>query len=220
MTPAGEMPRRIAALPRSKAGYPVPWFAAWPGGEPDFRVVGPGKVGKALARSLCWVCGHRFTAGADQAFVIGPMCGVNRTTAEPPCHEDCATWSAANCPFLATPQMVRRERHLPAGTAEPPGEMIRRNPGVALVWVTGYLAWRRRRDPDGGLLFDVGDPKRALWFARGRPATRAEVLASVTSGLPLLQEMAEAGGPAAVAELGRMRLALTGLIPEEAVQGA
>lgn len=216
----GELPRRMAALPRDHAGRPVPWFVAWIGGKPDFRVVGPGKVAKAVRRSLCWVCGRRFTPGTDQAFVIGPMCAVNRVSAEPPCHGDCATWSATSCPFLANPQMTRRVRNLPASVCDPPGEMIRRNPGVGLVWVTGYRAWKARPGAGGGLLFAIGAPKRALWFARGRPATRAEVLASVTSGLPLLEEMAGADGPDAVAELGRMRLAAMALIPEEAVQGA
>ena len=27
---------------------------------------------------------------------------------EPPCHADCAVWSATNCPFLANPRAVRR----------------------------------------------------------------------------------------------------------------
>jgi hypothetical protein len=215
-----DLAARMAALPVDHAGRPVPWFVAVIAGTPDFRVIGPGKVHKALRRSLCWVCGHRFTPGTDQAFVIGPMCAVNLVSAEPPCHVDCAAWSAMNCPFLATPNMVRRERNLPAGTAEPPGEMIRRNPGVALVWVTGYRGWTAK--PDGrGYLFRIGAAKRALWFASGREAARAEVLASIDSGLPILREMAEADGPDAVAELERMHRAAMRLVPqEEASAGA
>lgn len=210
----GEMPPRIAALPVDAIGRPIPWFV-WidDDGKPDFRVVGPGKLQQAL-RGLCWVCGKGFAGGEDRAFVLGPMCGINRVAPEPPSHVACATWSALNCPFLATPQMTRRDRHMPEGTAEPPGIMLRRNPGVALVWVTGYRSWSTRRDGSG--LFDIGNPKRALWFAQGREATRAEVLASVDSGLPILRELAEQDGPDAVAELERMHATALAYLPQEA----
>jgi hypothetical protein len=210
----GEMPRRMALLPQDKAGHPVPWFVAFIDGVPDFRVVKPGAVRDALRCSLCWVCGRGFSGGEDRAFVLGPVCAVNRVSAEPPSHAGCATWSAENCPFLATPQMTRRERHMPEGTAEPPAIMLRRNPGVALVWVTGYRSWTTRR-AGRGLLFGIGDPKRALWFACGREATRAEVLASVDSGLPVLREMAEEEGPGAVAALDRMHREALAHIPPE-----
>jgi hypothetical protein len=210
-----DLPATMAALPRDHAGRPVPWFAAVIAGQPDFRVVGPGKVRKALRCSLCWVCGRGFAGGEDRAFVIGPMCTVNLVSAEPPCHVDCAAWSAVNCPFLATPNMTRRERNLPGGTCPPPGQMIRRNPGTSVVWVTGYRAWTAK--PDGrGYLFRLGPAKRALWFAEGREATRAQVLASINSGLPILREMAEADGPQAVAELDRMHRAALGFVPQEA----
>lgn len=191
-------------MPRDKHHRPVPWFVAFINGAPDFRVVRIGGIEQALAQKLCWVCGIPFQRQEDRAFVIGPMCAVNLVSAEPPSHADCALFSATNCPFLITPQMTRRERNVPVGTAEPAGIMIRRNPGVALVWVTRYNAWSTREDGAGGTLFHIGEPRDALWFAHGRPATRAEVLASIDSGLPLLREMAEADGPDAIAELARM----------------
>jgi len=212
-----ELPRRMALLPQDKAGHPVPWFVAWIDGKPDFRVIGPGKLAEAVRCSLCWVCGHGFTGGEDRAFVIGPMCAVNRVSAEPPCHVDCAIWSARNCPFLATPNMVRRERHIPEGTENPAGIMIRRNPGVALVWVTRYRSWKPRQIGPGEVLFDIGDPRRALWFACGREATRTEVLAAVDSGLPILREMAEQDGAEAVAELERMHRDALDCVPREVV---
>ena len=173
-------------------------------GAPDFRVIKPGAIQDAQRRKLCWVCGVPFQRQEDRAFVIGPMCAVNRVSAEPPSHRDCAVYSATRCPFLTTPQMTRRERHIPEGAVAPAGISIPRNPGVALVWVTGYRAWKPISDHEGGTLFNIGEPKEALWFAHGRPATRTEVLASIDSGLPLLREMAEADGPDAEAELGRM----------------
>jgi hypothetical protein len=210
-----DMPGRIRLLPRNKAGYPVPWFVAWLDGQPDFRIIAPGRIGTALNRKLCWVCGTPFQRQEDRAFVIGPMCAVNRVSAEPPSHRDCGVFSARFCPFLSTPQMVRREKHAPSCAVVPAGISIRRNPGVGLVWVTGYKSWKTFSDGDGGTLFNIGEPLEALWFARGREATRAEVLASVDSGLPILREMAEADGPAAVASLETMHERALAFVPAE-----
>lgn len=77
----------------------------------------------------------------------------------------------------------------------------------------GLRRWGKRREPDGGLLFHIGDVGRALWFAQGREATRAEVLASIDSGLPILREMAEQDGPEATAELERMHAAALEHVP-------
>lgn len=207
------LPGRIGRLPRNKAGYPVPWFVAFIDGVPDFRVIRAGGIQAALARKICWVCGTPFLRQEDRAFTIGPMCAVNRVSAEPPSHRDCAVWSAQQCPFLATPRMVRRDRRKPEGASNPAGIMLTRNPGVALVWVAGYRSWGTRGDGSGGTLFDIGDCREALWFAEGREATRAEVLASIDSGLPLLQELAAQDGPESEAELARMHLAALAHVP-------
>ena len=213
MASTSDEPGRIARLPHNKAGYPVPWFVAWIDGKPDFRVIRPGGIETALRDRLCWTCGIPFLRQEDRAFVIGPMCAVNRVSAEPGSHLDCAVFSATRCPFLGTPQMVRRERHMPEGAAKPAGAMIRRNPGVALVWVTGYKSWSTFGDGNGGRLVNVGEPKRVLWFARGREATRAEVMASIDSGLPILRDMAGSEGARAVAELERMHQRALELVP-------
>lgn len=216
MKTAGELPARMAELPRDHVGRPVPWFV-WIGDDsvPDFRVVGTGKLDRALRGPLCWVCGRGFAGGEDRAWLIGPMCAVNLVTAEPPSHLDCATWSARNCAFLATPNMTRRDRHMPEGAVNPAGIMIRRNPGASVVWVTGYRAWKAERE-GRGYLFRLGPAKRALWFAEGREATRAEVLASIDSGLPILRKMAEEDGVEAVAELERMHAVALAYVPVEA----
>lgn len=185
-------PPRIARLPRNKVGYPVPWFVAVIDGEPDFRVVGHGKMRGAITFRCCWICGGALinrtlgAAATQYAYVVGPMCAVNRTSAEPPAHRDCAIYAATACPFLTNPGMRRRDSNLPEDTAEPDGVMIRRNPGVALVWVTN--TWRMI---PGYRLFHLAEAAEALWFAEGRPATRDEVLASIDSGMPLLRAEAE-----------------------------
>jgi hypothetical protein len=193
------LPDRIKALPVDERGYPVPWFVVWIDGRPEFRAADADKKPLAIRNSLCWVCGQ--SLGRHQTFVLGPMCTVNRVSAEPPCHLDCAEFSARACPFLSKPQMVRRENNLPENTSCD-GEMIRRNPGVVALWTT--RDYRLVSDGKGGTLFQVSDPSSVSWWACGRQATAEEVSASVESGLPLLRQMAQAEGEDAVRQLGRM----------------
>jgi hypothetical protein len=202
------VPDRIAKLPVNDAGYPVPWFVATIDGKPDFRVIAPGRIAAALAQQRCWICGDKMN-GPTAAFVIGPMCAVNRVSAEPPSHRECAVYAAKACPFLANPKKRRREGNKPE-SIDPAGEMIARNPGVALVWISRH--WKPFR-VHNGVLFDVGAPLHALWFAEGREATRDEVMASIDSGFPILMNMAEKDGPEAVAELNAQRDRAMGLVP-------
>lgn len=206
----GDMPIRIRMLPRSEAGYPIPWFVATIDGKPDFRVIERGRIEYALRNPVCWVCGGPRSALLPAAFVIGPMCAVNRISAEPPSHLECATYSATHCPFLTIPKMVRREKGVPGEAKVPAGVSIRRNPGVALVWLT--RRWRVVRAGDG-YLFDVGEPLETGWYAEGRAASRDEVLASIESGLPLLRDMAVDEGPEALAALMNQHAEALALVP-------
>lgn len=204
-----EIPDRIKRLPIDpQRGLPVPWFVAWIDGKPDFRVIDDGKFVDAVKFNRCWVCGQEM--GRNCSFVLGPMCAVTRTSPEPPSHHDCAVYSAVTCPFLSKPDMRRREKGLPAGHVPAPGCGIKRNPGVALVWTTRSWKLIRGQTADGGgnpgVLVHVGDPSETLWFCEGRAATRAEIDASMESGLPLLYD-ADRGRPQeaeAHAELARM----------------
>lgn len=178
------MPARIRVLPRNKAGYPIPWFVADIDGERDFRIADASKMMTAVRQRLCWLCGIRMKP--EVAFVIGPMCAVNRISSEPPCHPQCARYAAMVCPFLTTPEMRRREGGKPDDLIPVAGKMIARNPGVALVWHTrDHVAFRAPMGNDG-ILFDIGQPLRTDWFSRGRPATREEVITSIDTGLPAL----------------------------------
>ena len=189
-------PERIQRLPVDERGYPVPWFVDWlPDGKPEFRAMDPSKWRRAIREKLCWVCGQAL--GVNLVFVAGCMCGINRTSSEPPSHYDCALWSAMNCPFLSNPEMVRREdetinnerlREAASGFA------IARNPGVAMLWVTKQ--YEVFPDGRGGRLLQMGEPRRVEWWKEGRRATRTEVLASIEAGLPNLEALArqEKGG--------------------------
>lgn len=180
----------------------MPWFVAYPDGpdaDPDFRVADPKKWVRAVKEKLCWVCGEPL--GAWLVFVLGPMCGITRTTSEPACHKDCAEWSVANCPFLVRPHMVRRDENLPEGTVDAPGCPLDRNPGVTLLWRT--KSFTLFRGPDRRALIRVGEPFEVACFAEGRRATREEVDTSIAGGLPTLIDMAKQDGPEAEEELAQ-----------------
>jgi hypothetical protein len=188
-TPDENIPSRILALPVDPVRkVPVPWFVAWVDGKPEFRAADASKLVRAVREKRCWVCGEPL--GRLMTFVVGPMCGLNRTSAEPPSHTECARYSARACPFLTRPGMDRREAGLEKLCPHSPaGEMIKRNPGVTLLWTTrGYRVFG---DGKGGALFRLGDPTGLEWFCEGRPATRAEVAESVRTGLPILEDMAQ-----------------------------
>jgi hypothetical protein len=183
-------------LPIDERGYPVPRFVEWIDGKPDFRVADARYMHLAIKKNLCWLCGEPM--GQYKTFVLGPMCAVNRTSAEPPCHSDCATFAAMACPFLTLPKAVRREANLPADGVEAAGTMLKRNSGVTLLWTCRSY---ERFHAEGGTLLWIGNPVQVHWYARGRAATRDEVMESINSGLPILAEMAAKEGARAVAQL-------------------
>jgi len=208
------MPPRIARLPVDSRGYPVPKFASWHDGVPDFRLADTAWVRRAFAENRCWVCGD--TLGQYKAFVIGPMCMVNRTTAEPPCHLECAEYSVRACPFLAFPQRKRNMDDLPADRIAPPGLTLERNPGVSLIWVCKTYKLARAHGGNKGVLVTLGEATAKHWYRRGRPATLPEVLDAIETGLPALREIARVhDGPEGVRELEDLIAATFKAIREE-----
>ena len=205
------MPSRISKLPQDHRGFPVPWFVTWIDGQPDFRIITPERMVAAIKGDRCWICGEQL--GRFKAFVIGPMCAINRTSGEPPSHRECAEFAAKACPFLTRPRMKRNEKDLPCGHSDGPGIALKRNPGVSLVWITKRYSTFR---VENGFLFNVGEPEETLWFAEGRPARREEVLASIDSGLPLLREEAEKDGAEALQLLDHLHGKALKLVPAAA----
>lgn len=184
------LPRKMAHLPIAANGYPVPWFV-WinpANGEPDFRVIAPGKLRTAMLGRRCWLCGG--VLGRHQVFCIGPMCGINRITSEPPSHRECAEFAAAACPFLSQPRMRRNLKIAkPEGAREMPGRPALRNPGGVLLWESA--SWRQVR-VKGGFLLDVGEPIRVDWWVKGKPASRAEAETILEAGAEFLRDDAPA----------------------------
>jgi hypothetical protein len=183
------LPARMQKLPIDDRGYPIPWFVDWIDGKPEFRAMSLEKWVRAVKFKLCWVCGEQM--GRYMTFVAGPMCGINRTSSEPPSHKECAHWSATNCPFLSNPEAVRRVDETVGQMMmdNTPGCPITRNPGVAMLWTCkDYSVFD---DGKGGKLLHMGEPTTVEWWACGRLATRSEVIASVESGFPALAMVAQ-----------------------------
>lgn len=192
------IPAKVGTLPVDHRGYPIPWFVAVIDGKPDFRVVDSRKVATAVRERRCFICGLQLI-GNRCTFVIGPMCAVNRVSSEPPSHLDCARFAAAACPFLARPEMRRRDSGVHPDVTDAPGTMFRRNPGVALLWTTdGYTVV----PADGGVLFQIRAPVSVECVANGRTATAEEIGESLRTGFPLLEAEAEKDGPEALVQLG------------------
>lgn len=194
-----DLPDSMAGLPVNAKGYPVPKFVAWIDGEPDFRIIKPGWIGKCIRQNLCWLCGCKM--GQRKWFVIGPMCAITRTTSEPPCHRLCAQFAVKNCPFLTKPLAQRNDRDMP-DHIPPPGNPVFRNPGVSCIWES--REFRMIDDGKGRQLIDVGEPSGATFWREGRKASQEEVLESVRTGMKYLQAEAVENGPMAMVELVRM----------------
>ena len=214
-----ERPKRMAGLPLNDKGYPVPWFVEWIDGKPEFRVMDHRKWVAAVRSRLCWLCGEPL--GGYLTFVAGPMCGINRTSAEPPNHHDCASYAARACPFLTLPKAIRREAGLAElGVTEDNivgGIQLSRNPGATMLWTTRSYKVRK---VDNGYVLTMGEPTTVEWFANGRAATREEVEESIRTGLPTLQKMADQEGPSAQRELLKLVANFHKHIPSTIEKGA
>ena len=218
------MPDRIRRLPVSPLGWPVPWFVTWfdRDGRPcddgegicDFRVVNPAKIVTAVKKSRCWVCGEQMSA-VYKAFVIGPMCAINKVISEPPSHRDCAIYAARVCPFLANPAMRRNDKNMQRGLDEPAGFGLKRNPGAVCVWITKDFRPFNPVMGQPGVLFSLGRPVEVMWFAEGKRATRKQVMDSIDSGYPTLVELAKQQGAEAVAALKTQREVAMVLVPDQ-----
>jgi hypothetical protein len=186
--------------PKDDVGHPVPWFVAWIDGVPDFRVIAAGKIEDAIRFGKCWLCGE--PCGTIRWFVIGPMCVVNRNTAEPGSHRECAEYAIRACPFMTRPNMVRRTTSLPEDRVDPPG-MLHHNPGAAALYAARTKGVRPYRAGDG-VLFELPEPVAVSWWVHGRPATRTEVDAALAAGLPALEAVAREDPPGALEHLAGM----------------
>jgi hypothetical protein len=102
------MPPRIARLPRTKHGLPVPYIAEQhEDGSPNLGMVESVMSGHCHRESLCSICGERL-APAERTFITGPSCvfGSDYGCNDPPMHEECARYALRVCPHLVAPGSV------------------------------------------------------------------------------------------------------------------
>jgi len=209
--PSVPIPVRLARRPRDHRGFIVPYFVAWltesgeladeSAGTPDFRVIDHRRMTRCVNEGRCWTCGDKL--GVHLAFVLGPMCTINKIISEPPSHKECAEYSLKVCPFLSRPRMRRNTKELPdhKHSAGLPQE---RNPGMCALWITrSYQPFRPHVGQDG-VLFRVGPYEQVIWWKEGRPANRAEALAALEDGYELLKLDAAQEGDDAVGALEKM----------------
>jgi hypothetical protein len=182
------LPKELIGRPIDHRGFPVPWFVSekTPEGLWDFVHIHGEKFYQAVKFNKCFVSGEQL--GKYAAFVVGPMCTINRIASDPPCKPNVGMWSATHCPFLTNPSAKRPGGdHAFVGSATPglpqPG-----NPGVTAVWIT--KEWEYNRDR----LFQFGEPDRVLWYTRGRLATVAEAREGFEIGAEKLMKMAVSEG--------------------------
>lgn len=175
------VPERLLNRPIDHRGYLVPWFVAQTGPDTwDFRAIRTNGVPKAVNSKICWLCGEKL--GRFVTFCVGPMCVVNGISAEPPSHKSCAKYAVQACPFLTKPKMQRNEKNMIEGSTEPGGIMIKRNPGVAVLWTCTNYKWSARG------LFTMGEPSHLEAWREGRRAALDEIQESVDTGLPFLRK--------------------------------
>lgn len=209
-------PVEIEQLPVDARGFVVPWFVATgDDGQPDHRMIDGRKFTKAIREQRCWVCGGKL--GRIKASVVGGMCAINVISSEPPSHPQCARYAVQACPFMSRPRARRNEKALPEDRREAAGIALDRNPGVVVIWESLHRS-KPFTPMHGaqGTLFDLGAPYRVTWWREGRPATRAEVITSLTDGLPALLRVAAAEGREAVDALEAATARASKLLPAEA----
>jgi hypothetical protein len=105
--------------------------------------------------------------------------------------------------------MRRNEKDMPEGDVA--GLMIKRNPGVTVLWTT--RSYKVVNDGTGRPLFRIGDPEEVRYYAQGRTATHEEIMESINTGLPILWEHAKQDGVAALIELQKMYDEAMKLVP-------
>lgn len=209
------VPDRIRRL-QKYGSLPVPFFVAWKkndhvvtpftaGAVPDFRVMSTEALRQCLAFRRCWICAG--TLGSLGTFVTGPCSVMQRASAEPPSHRDCAEYAVQVCPFMVDPDRELRMADQPGGTTTV-NVVAEHNPGVAATYVTRDWTTQPSRQP-GHFEFLMGSPISVSWWRKGRPATRREVLIGMEGSL---QDLIAAHG---MERVDRMFADLERLLPPE-----
>lgn len=194
------IPPRMRSRPIDHRGFPVPWFVSnkTHDGLWDFVALDAARLDMAFRMGLCTLSGEPL--GRHVAFVVGPMCIINRVAAEPPCIPELGEWAAQVCPFMSRP--LAKRLNVDASTVQsPPGIMVADNPGGCVVWTVKRTDFER--DKSG--LYHFGDPTSVTWWTKGRKATPDEARALFAAWAAKLEAMASEEGDGALRHFYALR---------------
>lgn len=187
-----DMPDRLRGRPIDHRGFPVPWFVTnkTDAGLWDFVRINEARKNEALRKRVCWVSGERL--GRAVAFVVGPMCIINRVASDPPIIPEIAEWSARICPFLSRPLAKRPDWD--GDQRATPGVLVPDNPGLCAVWVTRDYEMSTR---DYGVIH-FWEPQRVTWWRKGEDVTHSQEARNIYEArAAVLEESAIQEGPGA-----------------------
>ena len=189
-----DAPSAMKARPIDHRGFYVPWFVSEKNcaGLWDFSVVTAERRDRALKSRLDWVTGEPL--GRHMAFVIGPMCIINRIASDPPVRLETARWSARVCPFISRPLAKRPD---PDRVGNTPGIPVSTNPGLCAIYVTSTISMHRG-------LIQLGNPSHIEWWTKGRRADPDETGMGFDAGSESLRALASDEGPGAIAHFERL----------------
>lgn len=207
------MPTRMKGRPVDLRGFPVPWFVTQktPDGLYDFVHIDPARLETAYRLGLWTLSGQPL--GKYVSFVVGPMCIINRVSAEPPCIPELGKWAAQVCPFLSRP-LAKRPAHDPSAEQNVPGVMVADNPGGCVVWTVKRDGFTRGRNR----LYSFGDPVEVTFWTKGREATPDEARAIFEARAEKLEAMARVEGDDALQAFYRMKAKAARYLPGAAGQ--
>lgn len=112
-----EIPPVMKEMKLDDRGYPIPFFVPVVNGKPDFRYMDPKKQVLCVDKKLCSICGKKLYE-KSYWFISGPLGLQNRTSTDPPMHEDCARFSIRTCPHLILQKAERRSDETLANDAQ------------------------------------------------------------------------------------------------------
>jgi len=101
------VPERLKKFPTWR-GMPIHYtLAVNPDGSPAFKEVNDLKRVKCFRDNLCHLCGESLARG-PYWLIGGPMCVESKRFVDGPMHYECALYACHTCPFLSSPDWIKR----------------------------------------------------------------------------------------------------------------
>lgn len=102
----------MAHLKLDDRGYPIPFFAGYIDGKPNFRFQDVNKRAICIKEHKCPICGKKLPK--DYSYVLtGPLGLKNRIVSDAPMHRVCAEFSLNVCPHIHFEKAQRIEEGPP-----------------------------------------------------------------------------------------------------------